>query len=143
MARAYHRQNDCSIFRMTRVLLVEDSVYVLCVLQMELEWMGYQVDAVPDANAALAVAQRTCPDVIVSDLLMPEMDGFEFIKRIRQIPKLASIPAIALTGAGVDKDVQQALAFGFTAHMTKPIEAGELENRIEQLTSPRLQRMAG
>jgi len=105
--------------------------------------MGYQVDAVPDANAALAVAQRTCPDVIVSDLLMPEMDGFEFIKRIRQIPKLASIPAIALTGAGVDKDVQQALAFGFTAHMTKPIEAGELENRIEQLTSPRLQRMAG
>src|SRR5438105_2712452 len=128
---------------MTRVLLVEDSADVLYLLRMELEDMGYEVDAEADAKAALAAAERQRPDVIVSDLGMPEMDGFQFILRIREIPGLALVPAIALTGASLDRDVQQALAFGFTAHITKPVEAKELANRIELLTARRLQRKAG
>ncbi|OLE33109.1 MAG: hypothetical protein AUI36_28705 [Cyanobacteria bacterium 13_1_40CM_2_61_4] len=128
---------------MTRVLLVEDSADVLDVLQIELEWMGYEIDATVDAKTALAAAERQHPDVIVSDLGMPGMDGFEFIRRIREIPGLASVPAIALTGASLDRDVQQALAFGFTAHLTKPVEAKELASRIELLTARRLQRKAG
>ena len=52
---------------MTRVLLVEDSADVLYLLQLQLEWMGYAIDTATDANAALDVAQRVCPDVIVSD----------------------------------------------------------------------------
>ena len=128
---------------MTRVLLVEDSADVLEVLKIELEWMGYEIDATADAKTALATAERQRPDVIVSDLGMPGMDGFEFIRRVREIPGLASVPAIALTGAGLDKDVQQALAFGFTAHLIKPVEAKELASRIELLTARRFQRKAG
>ena len=128
---------------MTRVLLVEDSADVLYLLRMELEDMGYEVDAEADAKAALAAAERQRPDVIVSDLGMPVIDGFEFIRRVREIPGLASVPAIALTGAGLDRDIQQALAFGFTAHLMKPVEAKELVNRIELLTARRLQRKAG
>jgi CheY-like chemotaxis protein len=101
------------------------------------------VDDVADAHHALLVAEHTRPDLIVSDLGLPVMDGFDFIKRIRKIPRLASIPAIALTGASMDKDIQQALACGFTAHLTKPVEAQDLCNRIEQLTARRLQRKAG
>jgi two-component system, chemotaxis family, CheB/CheR fusion protein len=132
-----------NVLHMTRVLLVEDSDDVLCVLRMELEWAGYTVDAVTNATAALAAAQQTPPAVIVSDLGMPGMDGFEFIKCIRNIPGLARVPAIALTGAALDKDIEQALAFGFTVHMTKPVEAKELCMRIEQLTAKRLLRKAG
>ena len=128
---------------MTRVLLVEDSADVLDCLQIELECMGYAVDATTDAGAALAVAERQRPDVIVSDLGMPVIDGFEFIRRVREIPGLGSVLAIALTGAGLDRDIQQALAFGFTAHLMKPVEAKELVNRIELLTARRLQRKAG
>ena len=127
---------------MTRVLLVEDSADVLYLLQLELEWMGYKVDASTDAATALAAAQRIPPDVIVSDLGLPEINGFEFIKRIRQMPALASVPAIALTGASMDGDIQQALAFGFTMHLTKPVEAAELGKRIESLTARWLQRKA-
>jgi two-component system CheB/CheR fusion protein len=127
---------------MTRVLLVEDSVDVLDVLQIELEASGYEVDASTDAHAALLSAAQTCPDVIVSDLGMPGMDGFEFIRQVRNISSLASVPAIALTGASLDKDVQQALASGFTAHLTKPVEAKDLIARIEQLTARGLQRQA-
>jgi two-component system CheB/CheR fusion protein len=127
---------------MTRVLLVEDSADVLYVLQIELEWMGYQVDAFTDGAAALVFARTACPDVIVSDLGMPGMDGFEFIRRIRKIDGFASVPAIALTGATLDDDVRQALTFGFNAHMTKPVEADELHNRIQQLTARCFERTA-
>ena len=128
---------------MTRVLLVEDSADVLLVMQLELESMGYEVDAAPDADAGLTAARNVRPDIIISDLRMPGVDGFEFIKRIRALPALASVPAIALTGTTLDRDVQQALAFGFTAHVVKPVEITELAQKIEQLTSRRLKRKAG
>jgi two-component system, chemotaxis family, CheB/CheR fusion protein len=127
---------------MTRVLLVEDSNDVLCVFQFELKALGYEVDAVSNAEDALVLAQQTTPDVIVSDLSMPGMDGFEFIKRIREIPALSSVPAIAVTGTNSDKVLKRALTLGFTAHVTKPVEMPVLSNRIEQLTSRRLQRKA-
>ena len=142
MVLGYHRKMDCRLFRMTRVLLVEDSTDVLDLLQIELESRGYVVVALSNASAALAAAHHMAPDVIVSDLSMPGMDGFEFIERIRKMPGLATVPAIALTGASLDKDVQTALAFGFTSHLTKPVEAEELAHRLEQLTARRLRRKA-
>jgi CheY-like chemotaxis protein len=131
-----------SILRMTRVLLVEDAADVLYVIQLELEWMGYEVHTAVDAFAGLEVALRTHPDIIVSDLGLPGIDGFEFVRRIRQTPILASAPAIALTGAAMDEDIQRALAAGFTAHVIKPVEAADLGKRIEQLTARRLKRKA-
>ena len=104
--------------------------------------MGYEVHTAADAEAGLEIALRMRPDIIVSDLGMPGIDGFEFLRRIRQIPELVSVPAIALTGAAMERDRQQALAVGFTAHVTKPVEAAELGNRIEQLTARRLKRKA-
>lgn len=127
---------------MTRVLLVEDSPDILELLQIELEARGYIVVALSNASAALAAAHHMAPDVIVSDLSMPGMDGFEFIQRIRKMPGLVSVPAIALTGTCLDKDVQTALGFGFTTHLTKPVEVEELAHRVEQLTARRLRRKA-
>jgi two-component system CheB/CheR fusion protein len=128
---------------MTTVLLVEDSSDVLFFLQLELEYAGYQVHATTDAAIALSRARDARPDVIVSDLRMPDIDGLEFIRRIREIPELASVPAVVLTGAGMERDIQQALAAGFTAHLTKPVEARDLISKIEQLTARRLKRQAG
>jgi CheY-like chemotaxis protein len=131
-----------SLLRMTRVLLVEDSTDVSYVIQLELEWMGYEVHTAADAHAGLEVALRTHPDIIVSDLGLPGVDGFEFIRQVRQNADLASVPAIALTGAAMDKDIQRAIAAGFAAHVTKPVEAADLGKRIEQLTARRLKRKA-
>jgi len=127
---------------MTRVLLVEDSNDVLLVLQLELEWLGYSVDTAENAKAAIEIARLTHPDVIVSDLGLPEEDGFEFIKRIRKVKELARVPAIALTGFGEPQDIQKALSLGFTAHLTKPVTPDDLANLIEKLTTKRLERKA-
>ena len=128
---------------MTRVLLVEDSADVLYVLKIELECSGYEVDAASNALTALESAKRVQPDIIVSDLGMPGMDGCEFMRKIRSIAELAAVPAIALTGATLDKDIQRALASGFTAHLVKPVDPADLAQKIENLTSRRLQRKAG
>jgi two-component system CheB/CheR fusion protein len=132
-----------SILPMTRVLLVEDSADVLYVIQLGLEWMGYEVLTATDADSAIKIAVRTPPDIIVSDLGLPGIDGFEFLRLIRQTSTLAAVPAIALTGAATDDDIQRALAAGFTAHMSKPVEAADLGKRIEQLTARRRKRKAG
>ena len=142
-AQNYHRNDNCKLLRMTRILLVEDSEDVLYLLRLQLEWMGYVVDAVSNATAALEAASRIRPDVIVSDLGMPDMDGFELIRQIRKHRDLSSVPAIALTGASTDTDIQRAISSGFTAHLTKPIDAADLSGKIEQLTVRSIQRKAG
>ena len=127
---------------MTRILLVEDSDDILYILQLELNWMGYVVDIAANADEAIELAKKNRPDVIVSDLQMPVVDGLEFIKHIRRIPTLANVPAIALTGFSLEIKIQQALSSGFTAHLTKPVEATQLAKLIEQLTAVRLKRKA-
>jgi|SRR4051812_35983401 len=128
---------------MTHVLLVEDSEDILYLMRIQLEWMGYVVETASNATVALEMAAQSCPDIIVSDLRMPEIDGYEFIRRVRQIASLKSVPAIALTGATMDEDIQQAIASGFTAHVKKPVEPAELSKKIEQLTARSMRRKAG
>jgi CheY-like chemotaxis protein len=98
--------------------------------------------AAGDANSALEAALANRPDIIVSDLGMPGVDGFEFIERVRAIPSLALIPAIALTGTALERDFQQALASGFTAYLVKPVDASGLTKKIDELASRRLKRKA-
>src|SRR5262245_59031678 len=125
---------------MTRVLLVEDSTDVLLLLQMELEWMGYEVDVASDAVTGLEVARKNRPNVIVSDLGLPDVDGCEFIRRVRQRRELKGIPAIALTGYSRDKDLKLAMAAGFDATLTKPIDGKTISNTIERLLAKRMKK---
>jgi two-component system CheB/CheR fusion protein len=132
-----------TLFAMAHVLLVEDSEDILFIMQLELTAMGYTVDTADNASDALALAERNPPDVIVSDLYMPDIDGFEFIRRVRQMDGFANVPAIALTGFSLQRDINGALAAGFTTHLVKPVEAVELIKQIERLTNVRLQQRAG
>src|SRR5262245_43066789 len=109
-----------------QVLVVEDSEDNLYLIKTELEWMGYVVDAATDGSSALELAKVSHPDVIISDIQMPGIDGFEFIQRVRSLKGLAKVPAIALTGFGMEEDIEQVLAHGFTAHLTKPVEPEKL-----------------
>ncbi len=127
---------------MTRVLLVEDSADVLYVMQIDLEWRGFVVDTAISGVDALVISNQHPPDVIVSDLGMPMMDGFEFIRRVRRTPDLKSIPAIALTGASMDWEIQQAISDGFTTHLMKPVATEHLAEMIWRLTARHLERSA-
>ena len=120
-----------------RVLLIDDHQDITDLMKMELETLGYSVLTAGDGPQGIETAIREAPDVIVSDIKMPRMDGYELIQSLRRIPGLASVPVIALTGLGMKKDVEAALAAGYDAHMNKPAEVHELSELIQRLTARR------
>jgi signal transduction histidine kinase/ActR/RegA family two-component response regulator len=124
------------VFRPRRVLLIEDSRDILSLMKIEMEKLGYQVLTAIDGKAGLMTALRERPDVIVSDIKLPGIDGLELIRRMRQIPQLSSTPAIALTGLGMKRDAEVALACGYHAHLPKPVDARELSAMIQSLETP-------
>jgi signal transduction histidine kinase/ActR/RegA family two-component response regulator len=116
-----------------RVLLVEDAADVLFLLRVELEQLGFSVLEARDGESALRIAAQERPGVIVSDIKMPVVDGYEMIRRLRATPELSGIPAIALTGFGRKADIEKALRAGFNACLTKPAEAAELAECIRNV----------
>ena len=120
-----------------RILLIEDSEDILFLMSAELESMGYEVAAARDGEHGLELAQFNPPDLIVSDVQMPGIGGLGFIRRIRQIPRLARVPAVAVTGFSMDADVKRLLDYGFTAYLVKPVDPSDLASLIQELTEPK------
>ncbi len=116
-----------------RVLVVEDSKDILLLMKLELEDMGYEVLTARDAAIALETAANAHPDIVVSDLRMPGMDGYELIRRIRSSPGISSIPAIVMTGFGTRDDSHEALEAGYNAYLVKPVDPQELSDLIQSL----------
>ncbi|MBA3502198.1 MAG: response regulator, partial [Deltaproteobacteria bacterium] len=81
-----------------RILLVDDDGMQRKLVKTRLERAGFVVDAVADARDALAVARESRPDLIVSDVVMPEMDGFELCRRVKNDAALAAIPVVLMSG---------------------------------------------
>ena len=110
------------------VLAVDDDVDALRLLSDILEAAGASVTTVSSAESALEKLQSERPMVLVSDLGMPGMDGFELIKQVRQLsdPELRAIPAAALTAYARSNDRAKSMRSGFEMHLAKPIEPAEL-----------------
>jgi PAS domain S-box-containing protein len=115
------------------VLVVEDAPDTLELLGKTLQVYGYKVTPCASAAEALAAAESERFDLIVSDIGMAEIDGYELIQRLRSIQHLREVPAIALSGYATERDVSQSLAAGFDAHMPKPVDPSELRARMEEL----------
>lgn len=112
--------------RRMRILVVDDSEDNVEMLRCLLEIEGATVTTATSGAEALRISTEKEFDVIVSDISMPEMDGFEFLRRLRAIPMQRDVPALALTGLGRAEDVKRAQAVGFFSHVTKPLDATQL-----------------
>jgi CheY-like chemotaxis protein/two-component sensor histidine kinase len=119
-----------------RVLLVEDDPDNREVLRTLLERHHAQVFAAATAGEALEMMPTVRPNVIVSDIGLPEVDGYELIRRVRHLDRAAGgrIPAIALTAHASSDDRTKALRAGYQAHIAKPVEPRELAASIVSLT---------
>jgi CheY-like chemotaxis protein len=115
-----------------RVLVIDDAPDTLDVLEQILSFSGAATRTAPGAGAALALLEDEVPDVIVSDVGMPEVDGFELMRRIRRRAATAAIPAIALTAFTREDDRAKALQAGFTDYLAKPVEPAALAAAIRR-----------
>jgi CheY-like chemotaxis protein len=102
-------------------------------LKATLEARGFGVTTCESAAEMLECAEETTADLLISDIGMPEIDGFEMIKRLREIAAFKNVPAIALSGYASQKDAKTAIAAGFDAHVSKPVDPKELLTLVEGL----------
>jgi PAS domain S-box-containing protein len=115
------------------VLVVDDSEDTTEMVRHLLEIGGASVCAAMSGAEALDFAREREFDVVLSDISMPEMDGFEFLNRLRKLPGKEDLPAVALTGFGRPEDVQRATDQGFYAHLTKPFDLQTLARLLQKI----------
>jgi len=119
-----------------KILVVDDeeSVRDLCIACIRHALgQGYDVVEAASGGAAIAVAQAERPDLILMDIMMPEMDGFEACRRLKALPETKGIPVVFLTALGEEKDVEQGLALGGDGYVVKPFNAVTLAAQISEL----------
>ncbi len=125
----------------SRILIVEDTRANVEMLVALLRGQGYQLNVAPNGRAALDVLQRIRPDLILLDVLMPEMDGFETCRRLKQNPAWRDIPVIFLTAKSETGDIVRGFELGAVDYVAKPFSAHELLARVRtHLTLDRLNR---
>jgi two-component system CheB/CheR fusion protein len=118
----------------TAFLIVDDSVDTVRMLEQLLASEGANVDSATSGSEALRLASEKEFDVILSDISMPEMDGFEFLTKLREIPGREQVPVVAITGCGRREDVDRARAAGFYSHLTKPLVLEDLAKTLKDVS---------
>jgi two-component system CheB/CheR fusion protein len=116
------------------ILVVDDSSESTEMLGKLLEIEGAFVDLARSGAEALEIAHKKRFDLVISDISMPEMDGYQLLRELRELPHMDSVPAVALTGYGRPADIERAHAEGFAEHLIKPIDIDQLLQIVRRLT---------
>lgn len=120
---------------MPRILAVDDEPNIVRLIQVNLERQGYQVETANNGAQALAKIRASRPDLLVSDVMMPEMDGFELLSNIRRDPLLQDLPVIMLTAKAQDANVMEGYQRGADMYLTKPFNPIELIQFVKRILS--------
>ena len=116
---------------MPKILVVEDNEWSRDMLFRRLSRRGYQVIAAPDGRRGIAMALAQSPDLIVMDMSLPELDGWEATRRLKADPATRAIPIVALTAHAMASDRQKALDAGCDDYHTKPLDFESLVRSME------------
>jgi CheY-like chemotaxis protein len=122
---------------MIKVLIAEDNAVNRELLRELLEARGYAVDEAYDGQAALQMIEQTRPDILLLDIGMPVLDGFAVVRRIRENPRLATLPVLAVTAYAMQGDRERVLNSGFDGYLSKPVNPTALAEELDRLLSKR------
>lgn len=116
-----------------KILAVDDEKHIVRLVQVNLERQGYQVVTANDGKEALQKVEEEHPDLLVLDVMMPYMDGFEVLQNLRRNPNTANIPVIMLTAKAQDQDVFRGWQSGVDCYLTKPFNPMELISFVKRI----------
>ena len=117
------------------IMVVDDTIEIVTLLKLILEREGYLVQSAYRGKEVFKLLEEQKPDLIILDVMMPQMDGFEVLTRLKGNPATASIPVILLTVKGQPEDVREGYQLGAAYYLTKPLSAPELLTGINSLLS--------
>ena len=122
---------------MARILLAEDDRFLRKAAEARLRQHGFTVFTAVDGEEALRLARAEKPDLLLLDLIMPKVQGFEVLKALKQDPATAAIPVIVLSNLGQERDVQQAMELGALAYFIKAhLSLQELVVKVDEVLGP-------
>ncbi|HEY9821928.1 MAG TPA: response regulator transcription factor [Candidatus Sericytochromatia bacterium] len=114
-----------------RLLLIDDDPNLILLVRDYLEFRGYEVVTAENGREALEVLNQEIPDMIICDVMMPEMDGYALVEHVRQDPRTSWIPVLFLSAKGQSQDRVKGLNTGADVYMVKPFEPEELVAQVE------------
>lgn len=116
-----------------RILAVDDEKHIVRLVQINLEKEGYEVLTASNGRQALEIVASEHPDLIVMDVMMPEMDGFEALEKLKENPETCKIPVVMLTAKAQDSDVFRGWQSGTDLYLTKPFNPQELITFVKRI----------
>ncbi len=116
-----------------RVLVIEDEENILLSLQFVLERAGYQVHSARTGQEGLCAIRRDRPDLVILDLMLPDISGYEVCQQARRDPSLAAMPILVLTARAQEAEREKGLDVGATEYVTKPFRVSDLLGRVRRL----------
>lgn len=122
---------ETSVKEHKRLLLIDDDPNLILLVKDYLEFRGYEVITAENGREALEVLENDVPDMIVCDVMMPEMDGYDFVSNIREDDRTSWIPVLFLSAKGQAQDRVKGLNVGADVYMVKPFEPEELVAQVE------------
>ena len=114
-----------------QLLLIDDDPNLILLVKDYLEFRGYKVITAANGREALEILEQQIPDMIICDVMMPEMDGYTFVENVRQEQKTSSIPVLFLSAKGQSQDRVKGLNIGADVYMVKPFEPEELVAQVD------------
>jgi DNA-binding NarL/FixJ family response regulator len=114
-----------------RLLLIDDDPNLILLVKDYLEFRGYEVITAENGREALEVLEQELPDMVICDVMMPEMDGYAFVNQVRQDERTSWIPILFLSAKGQSQDRVKGLNIGADVYMVKPFEPEELVAQVE------------
>ncbi|MDT3677389.1 MAG: response regulator [Burkholderiaceae bacterium] len=117
----------------THVLIAEDEPHIVESLSFVLRRSGYEVSSVFDGEAAMLKLRSDPPDMMILDVMLPKLNGFEVLKQVKSDPALRTIPVIILTAKGQVQDRRMAEEIGVDGFMTKPFSNREIVDEVRRL----------
>lgn len=114
-----------------RLLLIDDDPNLILLVKDYLEFRGYEVITTENGREALQILEQEIPDMIICDVMMPEMDGYTFVNNVRQDERISWIPVLFLSAKGQSQDRVKGLNTGADVYMVKPFEPEELVAQVE------------
>lgn len=127
-----------------RILVVDDEVYIVHILEFSLRMEGYEVVTALDGEQALEKVKTERPDLIVLDIMMPKLDGYEACRRLKGSPETGDIPIILLSAKGRNVDQKIGIDAGADDYITKPFSPRKLVEKINSMLQPnRVGRVVG
>lgn len=122
---------------MHRILIVDDEPNIVLALELLMKKEGYEVHAVDDGERAVQAAKELRPDLIILDIMMPKMDGYEVCQRIRSDALLKDVSIIMLTAKGREVEREKGLALGADHYITKPFSTRQVVMKVKDILAAR------